>query len=177
MLILGQKSCILGHTILKIPQPNSIKANSWTFKLLTDQSICYKSVSRFPLNFPYPNGKKFSTSNVKKKSHLQIDIFCHFDFCGNRRNDFGSNYKSIFIFRWVWDSFIQTRFRNNSWNKRWLFEGQNYSAQKYKTLLLEIKFGTRGARFTNQCLSLASKPTSHQSQTKQEKQKPRGKIS
>ena len=27
----------------------------------------------------YPNGKTFS--------HLQNDIFCHFDFCHNRRND------------------------------------------------------------------------------------------
>ena len=35
---------------------------------------------------PYPNGKKFCRSNVKKVSHLQIDIFGHFDFCRDRRN-------------------------------------------------------------------------------------------
>ena len=33
----------------------------------------------------------FFTSNVKKISHLQIDIFCYFGFCHCRRNAFGIN--------------------------------------------------------------------------------------
>ena len=36
----------------------------------------------------YTHGKKFFTSNVKKKSHLQI--FWHCDFCHNRSNGFCS---------------------------------------------------------------------------------------
>ena len=39
------------------------------------------------INREYPNGKKFYRSNGKSFSHLQKDIFCHFYFCHNRRND------------------------------------------------------------------------------------------
>ena len=39
------------------------------------------------INREYPNGKKFYRSNGKSFSHLQKDIFSHFYFCHNRRND------------------------------------------------------------------------------------------
>ena len=41
----------------------------------------YKSVNQFWWNLPYQNGKKFSRWNVEIFSHLQMDIFCHFDVC------------------------------------------------------------------------------------------------
>ena len=34
----------------------------------------------------YPNGKTFSTSNGRQILDLQMDIFCHFYYCHNRRN-------------------------------------------------------------------------------------------
>ena len=37
---------------------------------------------------PHLRGKTFFTSNVKNVSHLQLDIFCYFDFCYCRRNAF-----------------------------------------------------------------------------------------
>ena len=43
------------------------------------------------------NSKKFSTSNVKNNSHLQMDIFCHFDFCHSRRNGFKQRRKVNFV--------------------------------------------------------------------------------
>ena len=42
----------------------------------------------FWLNLSHPNGKKFFISNVKSFSHLQIDIFWHFNFFHIRRNGF-----------------------------------------------------------------------------------------
>ena len=38
----------------------------------------------------------------KKKSHLQMDIFCHFNFCHNKRNGF-----------WVWVVVLE---ENSSWS-------------------------------------------------------------
>ena len=61
----------------------SIKIGLQNCSLQTGRSISY--VNQFWLN---PNGKTFSRSISKSTSHLQLDIFCHFDFCHNRRNCF-----------------------------------------------------------------------------------------
>ena len=67
---------------------NSIKTNLLTCNLWTGQYVSYKSVNLFWLNLPHQNGKTFFTSNVKTFSHLQMDIFCYFDFCHCRSNAF-----------------------------------------------------------------------------------------
>ena len=67
---------------------NSIKTNLETCNLWTGQYVSFKSVNLFWLNLPHQKGKTFFTSNVKNFSHLQMDIFCCFDFCHCRRNAF-----------------------------------------------------------------------------------------
>ena len=69
---------------------NSIKTNLQTCNLWTSLYVSYKSVNLFWLNLPHKNGKTFFTSNVKNFSHLQMDIFCYFDFLSLhcRRNTF-----------------------------------------------------------------------------------------
>ena len=62
---------------------NSIKTNLQFCNAWTGQSV-----NLFWLNLPHQNGKTFFTSNVKNFSHLQMDIFCCFDFCHCRRNAF-----------------------------------------------------------------------------------------
>ena len=64
-------------------KPPSIITNLETCSLQTNQSESYKSTYQFWLNLSYSHGKKFS--------HLQINIFCHFNFCHNRRNGFWSH--------------------------------------------------------------------------------------
>ena len=54
---------------------NSLKTDLQTCNLQTRWSISYKSANQFRLNLPHRNGKKISRSNVKKFSHLQLDIF------------------------------------------------------------------------------------------------------
>ena len=56
--------------------------------LQTIWSISYKSMNQFWLNLPYINGKTFSTSNVKKNPHFQIDIFVIGCEKHSRRNAF-----------------------------------------------------------------------------------------
>ena len=41
----------------------------------------------------------FTFANGKKKIHLQMDICCHFHFCHNRRNSFGSS-SNVTIEKW-----------------------------------------------------------------------------
>ena len=83
----------------RYPLANVIFFDIWSGKLFAiwgrkfnwnwpDRSISYKSVKQFQLNLPFPKGKKISRSNVKKISHLQMDIFCHFNFWHDRRNGF-----------------------------------------------------------------------------------------
>ena len=79
---------LMRKTFCHLDGANSIKIDLQTCNLWTGRSVSYKSVNWFRLNLPYPNGKKFSTSYIKKNSHLQIDIFFHFDFCHSRRNGF-----------------------------------------------------------------------------------------
>ena len=67
---------------------NSIKIDIQTCNLHTDQSVNYKFVNQFWLNLLHQNGKMFFTSNVKNFSHMQMDIFCYFNFCHCRRNNF-----------------------------------------------------------------------------------------
>ena len=50
--------------------------------------LSYKSVNQFWLNLPHQRGKTFFTSNFKNVSHLQMDIFCYFNFGHCRRNAF-----------------------------------------------------------------------------------------
>ena len=72
---------------------NSIKTNLKTCNLWTGLYVSYKSLSLFWLNLPHQNGKTFFTSNgktfftsnVKNFSHLQMAMFCYFDFCHCRR--------------------------------------------------------------------------------------------
>ena len=71
---------------------NSIKTNLQTFNLWTDQFVKYKSVNLFWLNLPHQNGKTFFASNVKNYSHLQTDIFCYFNFCHCRRDNFDNGW-------------------------------------------------------------------------------------
>ena len=40
----------------------------------------------FAIWFAPSNGKKITFENGKRFSHLQMNIFCHFNFCHNRRN-------------------------------------------------------------------------------------------
>ena len=82
---------------------NSIKTNLQTCNLWTGKYLSYKSVNLVWLNLPHQNGKTFYTSNVKNISHLQMNIFCCFDFCHCKRNTFGF-------------------FRQNIPQKMWLFQ-------------------------------------------------------
>ena len=75
----------LSLSFCHLDRANSIKNNWQTCNLQTCQSI-----KQFRLNLPHPNVKKFSRSNGKTFSHLQMDIFCHFDFCHTLRNGFWS---------------------------------------------------------------------------------------
>ena len=75
-------------TFCYFDRANSIKIALW--------SVSYKFVNWFWLNLPNWNSKKFSTSKVKSNSHLQMDIFCHFDLCHCRRNTF-QNLKDTWI--------------------------------------------------------------------------------
>ncbi len=74
-----------------------IKAACFNFKTISSTmtkiignknwlDISYKFVNWFQLNLPYPNGKKFSASNVKKNSHFQMDIFYFINVCHSRKN-------------------------------------------------------------------------------------------
>ena len=71
---------LIWKTFCHLDRTSSIKTDLQNCKLWTGQTVSQKFVDWFQLNLPYPNGKKFSTSNVKKNWHLQMDIFCHFDF-------------------------------------------------------------------------------------------------
>ena len=55
-----------------------------------DWPVCKLQVCKFVfwLNLPHQNDKTFFTSNVKNFSHLEMDIFCYFNFCHCRRNNF-----------------------------------------------------------------------------------------
>ena len=57
-------------------------------ELVTGWSISYKSIKQFRLNLLLQMAKYFCIWNGKTFSHLQMDIFCHFNFCYNRRNGF-----------------------------------------------------------------------------------------
>ena len=67
---------------------NSIETRLWTYNLLTGWSISYKSLKQFQFNLPHQMAKKITFEIGKRFSHLQMDIFCHFNFCHNRRNGF-----------------------------------------------------------------------------------------
>ena len=64
-----------GKTFCYLDRAYSIKNNLQTCNLQIGQ-YKYKSV-------------KFSSWNVVTFSHLQMDIFCHFNFCNSRRNALG----------------------------------------------------------------------------------------
>ena len=49
------------------------------------------------IKLPHPNSKEFSTSNVKKNSNLQMDIFCNFDFCHSRRNGLNLKFTPLLL--------------------------------------------------------------------------------
>ena len=50
------------------------------------RSISYKFEKHFQFNLPYyPTAKSFSIQLPKTFSHLQIDIFCHFNISHNRK--------------------------------------------------------------------------------------------
>ena len=72
---------LLRKTFFHLNRANSMETNLRTCNLRSGQFINYKSVNQFWLNLTYTKGKKFSTSNVKIDSDLQMDIFCHFDLC------------------------------------------------------------------------------------------------
>ena len=46
------------------------------------------------ISIEFANDKRFSTSNVKKNSYLQMDNFCNFDFCCSRTNGFSPKLRS-----------------------------------------------------------------------------------
>ena len=60
------------------------------------RSISYKFEKHFPFNLPYPTAKSFSNQLAKTFSHLQMDIFCHFNISQNRKIAFAH---SIFFAR------------------------------------------------------------------------------
>ena len=82
------------HWILKtfchLDRANSIKTALQTCNLSTGLSLSYKSVSWFWLNLP-PQWQFFF-------SYLQMNIFCQFDFCHNRRNGFRLEFMNVFHF-------------------------------------------------------------------------------
>ena len=79
------------HWILKtfchLDRANSIKTALQTCNLSTGLSLSYKSVSWFWLNLP-PQWQFFF-------SYLQMNIFCQFDFCHNRRNGFRLEFMNV----------------------------------------------------------------------------------
>ena len=79
---------LMWKTFCHSGRENSIKTNLEACNLWTGQYVSFKSVNLFWLNLPHQNGKTFFTSNVKNFSHLQMDIFCYFNFCHCRRNNF-----------------------------------------------------------------------------------------
>ena len=88
---------LIWKTFCHLDRACSIKTDLQTCNLWTGQVVSYMFVNWFWLNLFYPNGKKFSMSNVKKNWHLQMDIFCHFDFCHSRRNSFKQRRKVNFV--------------------------------------------------------------------------------
>ena len=75
LLLLWQKS--------KWNKKKSISKCETILPFETAESVkSYKDHQAILLSLPYPNGKKVS--------HLQINIFCHFEFCHNKRNGFES---------------------------------------------------------------------------------------
>ena len=67
------------ENFLPFKRANSMETNLRTCNLQTSQFISYKSVNQFWLNLPYPNGKKFSRSNVKNNFTFANGYFCHFN--------------------------------------------------------------------------------------------------
>ena len=73
---------------------HSIETNLWTCNWPVNKIQVYKVVS---IDRVSPNARSNGKCQNKKFLHFQMDIFCHFDFCHNRRNGFGSstNHKPI----------------------------------------------------------------------------------
>ena len=106
---------LIWNTFCHLDRACSIKTDLQTCNLWTGQVVSYMFVNWFWLNLFYPNGKKFSTSNVKKNWQLQMDIFCHFDFCHRRRNGFKQRRKVNFVvYSWP-DAISVCRFRSHSY--------------------------------------------------------------
>ena len=72
---------------------NLVKTYLQACNLQTSWSISYKSVNQFliefaPFEFAPSKSQTKSTLNVKKISHLQMNIFSYFDISHSRRNAF-----------------------------------------------------------------------------------------
>ena len=76
------------ENFLTFERAYSIKTRLWTCNLPTSWSISYKFLKHIQFNLPYQMANEITFEIGKRVSHLQIDIFCHFNFCHNRRNGF-----------------------------------------------------------------------------------------
>ena len=83
--------------ILPFKGANLIKINLLTCDLRTRQSVTYKFIKQFLLNL--------SPQIAKKK--IQLEIFCHFNLCHNRRNNVWQN-----MLRWMMRQAVKCRTKN-----------------------------------------------------------------
>ena len=65
-------------------------------------SVNYRTVNCFQLNFPN-KWRETPFANGKRFLHLQMDLFCHFDFCLNKTNAFCCCLQDFFLLVGIFD--------------------------------------------------------------------------
>ena len=81
---------LIWKTFCHLDRANSIETDLQTFKLqtgrfITKLQVCKKVSIKPSFNYIRP-------IQMAKCSHLGVNIFCHFNFCHDRRNDFSLLY-------------------------------------------------------------------------------------